>query len=104
MKQKVRLATRLLTGFLLSSLTTAFAQVDPIGRNLVELGYDHPISGQGPQAIYAYYYYNNPDFIGTNVALRLAIAPAYLDGELGFKQLISRYTDVGIGLYGAVWP
>ncbi len=79
------------------------AQVDPMRRNLIELGYDQSLIGRGPQAAYAYYYYNRPDFINTNVALRLAIAPAYLDSELGFKQLISPTTDVGVGISGGAF-
>ena len=79
------------------------AQIDPIHRNLLQLGYDQPLEGQGPQAVYAYYYYNHPDFFNTNTALRLAIAPAYVDGEVGFKRLLSRYTDVGLGFYGGMF-
>jgi hypothetical protein len=85
------------------SFMTAFhcaAQIDPEQRDLLELGYDQPLEGQGPQGEYAYFYYNNPDFFRTNVALRAAIAPVYLDSEIGFKQLISPYTDVGIGING----
>ncbi len=81
----------------------ALAQIDPIHRNLLQLGYDQPVEDQGPQAIYAYYYYNNPEIAGTNTALRLALAPLYVDGELGFRQLLSRSTDVGIGLYGGAF-
>jgi hypothetical protein len=76
------------------------AQIDPIHRSLLELGYDQPLAGHGPQGIYAYYYYNNPDIFSTNLDLRLAIAPAYMDGELGFKQLLSPTTDVGLGFHG----
>ncbi len=79
------------------------AQIDPEHRNLLELGYDQPITGKGPQGVYAYYYYNNPDLYNTNVDLRLAIAPAYVDGELGFKQLLSPTTDVGLGFYGGMF-
>ena len=79
------------------------AQIDPEHRNLLELGYDQPLAGQGPQGVYAYYYYNNPDFFKTNTALRLAIAPAYVDGEVGFKQLLSPTTDVGLGFYGGLF-
>jgi hypothetical protein len=79
------------------------AQIDPIHRNLIELGYDQPLVGQGPQGIYAYYYYNNPEFVKTNIVLRAAIAPVYLDSELGFKQLISPTTDVGIGVSGGAY-
>jgi hypothetical protein len=76
------------------------AQVDPEHRALLELGYDQPLEGQGPQGVYAYFYYNKPDLISTNVALRLAVAPVYFDGEIGFKHLISPNTDLGIGLNG----
>jgi hypothetical protein len=79
------------------------AQIDPEHRSLLELGYDQPLTGQGPQAVYAYYYYNNPDFFDTNTALRLAIAPAYVDGEVGFKHLLSPYTDVGLGFNGGLF-
>jgi hypothetical protein len=87
----------LLVGF------NCYAQIDPEHRNLLELGYDQPLEGQGPQGVYAYYYYNNPDFFNTNLDLRLAIAPAYVDGELGFKQLLSPTTDVGLGFNGGVF-
>ena len=79
------------------------AQIDPEHRSLLELGYDQPLAGQGPQGVYAYYYYNNPEFLKTNMALRLAIAPVYVDGELGFKQLLSPNTDVGLGFYGGMF-
>ena len=79
------------------------AQIDPYHRNLVQLGYDQPLRGNGPQGVYAFYYYNNPEMIGTNTAMRLAIAPAYADGELGFRQLISPTTDVGLGFYGGAF-
>ena len=92
-----------LTALLFSGPVALFAQLDPIARNLAELGYDQPITGQGPQALYAYYYYNNPEYIRPNLTLRLAVAPAYLYGELGFKQLISPHTDVGLGFYGGAF-
>ena len=76
------------------------AQVDPEHRALLELGYDQPLEGQGPQAVYTYFYYNKPDLIGTNTALRLALAPVYLNSELGFRQLLSPYTDFGVGIEG----
>jgi hypothetical protein len=70
---------------------------------LIELGYDQPLKGQGPEAAYGYYYYSNPEFHGTNIALRLAIAPVYADGELGFRGLISPTTDFGIGFDGGLY-
>src|SRR5450432_3127966 len=79
------------------------AQIAPMHRSLLELGYDEPLKGQGPQAVYAYYYYNNPDFFNTNTALRLALAPAYVDGEVGFKHLLSPTTDVGLGFNGGMF-
>ena len=85
---------------LLGSALAVWAQIDPYPRNLLQLGYDYSLSGQGPQSLYAYYYYNNPALMNTNTALRLAVAPVYLDGELGFRQLLSPYTDVGLGFSG----
>lgn len=79
------------------------AQIDPVDRNLIELGYDQFLAARGPQAIYAYYYFNRPDFFGPDVALRVAVAPAYLDSEMGFKHLLSPYTDVGIGISGGAF-
>ena len=79
------------------------AQVDPEHRNLLELGYDEPLAGQGPQGVYAYYYYNQPDVLSTNVDLRLAIAPVYLDGELGLKRWFSPNTDIGFGFSGGAF-
>jgi hypothetical protein len=94
------------SGLMVAGLLTGFncqAQIDPEHRSLLELGYDQPLTGNGPQGIYAYYYYNNPDFLNTNTALRLAVAPAYVDGEIGFKQLLSPTTDVGLGFNGGMF-
>jgi hypothetical protein len=78
----------------------AGAQIDPIPRNLVELGYDQPLVGHGPQSEYAYYYYNRPDYFGENVALRAALAPAYLDSEIGFKHVLTPNLSAGLGISG----
>ncbi|MCC6233569.1 MAG: hypothetical protein IT580_13045 [Verrucomicrobiales bacterium] len=83
--------------------TIAKAQVDPYHRSMLQMGYDQPINGRGPRGVYAYYYYNKPDLIGTNVALRVALAPAYVDGELGLRELISPHTDLGLGFYGGAY-
>ncbi len=88
---------------LLLTANSGRAQVDPMDRNLVELGYDQALAGHGPQAIYAYYYFNRPDYFGPDVALRMAVAPAYLDSEIGFKHLLSPNTDVGIGVSGGAF-
>lgn len=87
-------------GFAICAKLPASAQIDPYARNLLQLGYDQPLAGRGPQAAYAYYYYNDPSFLNTNMALRLAVAPVYFDGELGFRELLSPYTDVGLALSG----
>lgn len=89
-------------GLVLGGASLAPAQIDPFPRSLLELGYDQTLSGQGPQSLYAYYYYNNPEFVRTNVALRLAVAPVYLYGEIGFRDVLPR-TSVGIGLSGGVF-
>jgi hypothetical protein len=79
------------------------AQLDPFPRNLLQLGYDLPIEGQGPQALYAYYYYSDPDFLNSNTTFRMAAAPVYLDSEFGLRNLLSPTTDLGIGLAGGVF-
>lgn len=78
----------------------AWAQLDPERRELVQIGYNQPLEGRGPIAGYAYYYDNQPDFRGTNISLRVAIAPVYLDSELGFKRLLGPSTDLAVGLSG----
>jgi hypothetical protein len=79
----------------------ATAQIDPVERDLIQFGYNQPTEGQQPISGYAYYYHNDPDFLEhTNLALRLAVAPTYLDSELGFKHLLGPNTDLGIGLAG----
>jgi hypothetical protein len=88
---------------LLAATQPCFGQLDPMFRNQIQLGYDQPLSGKGPQAAYAYYYYNDPEFIGTNLVLRAAVAPAYIDSELGFRSLLSPNTDLGIGVVGGLF-
>jgi hypothetical protein len=89
-------------GLLLTGINCP-AQIDPTDRHLLEVGYDQALAGHGPQAIYAYYYFNSPEFFGPDVALRVAVAPAYLDSEIGFKHLLSPSTDVGIGVSGGIY-
>ena len=75
MRNLCKLRPGLFAGLLLLGAGTGLAQIDPFHRNLLELGYDQPLVGHGPQGIYAYYYYNNPEICGTNTALRAALAP-----------------------------
>jgi hypothetical protein len=80
--------------------TQAHAQIDPEKRKLVQVGYNLPFEGHGPVAAYAYLYWNEPDFPRTNQTLRLAVAPIYVDGELGFRHLLGENTDFAVGLAG----
>lgn len=86
--------------FLLLLPRAAHAQIDPYSRNLLQVGYNQPLEGKAPFAAYAFYYHNNPGFLRTNLTLRAAIAPVYLDSELGFRHLLGPHTDLGVGLAG----
>ncbi len=81
----------------------AFAQLDPYQRSLLQLGYNQAIIGKAPLSGYAFYYYNNPSFINSNLVLRIAIAPTYLDAELGIKNVLGTNTDIRIGQAGGPW-
>src|SRR5260221_9586636 len=78
----------------------ANAQIDPERRRLLQVGYNQALEGRGPIAGYGFYYYNEPNFHQTNLTLRAAIAPVYLDAELGFNHLLGPNTDFAIGLAG----
>jgi hypothetical protein len=76
------------------------AQIDPVKRRLFQVGYNAALSGHAPLSGYAFYYRNDPHFVRTNLTLRLAIAPVYLDSELGISHALTEFTDLGIGLAG----
>src|SRR4029077_9563929 len=78
----------------------ALAQIDPVRRDLIQFGYNQPTEGREPLSGYAYYYHNDPNFMRTNLTLRLAVAPTYLDSELGFSHALGPETDLAIGLAG----
>ncbi len=78
----------------------ASAQIDPVPRELIQLGYNAPLEGHPPLSGYAFYYRNQPDFLRTNLTLRLAIAPTYVDSELGLRGALGERTDLGLGLAG----
>ena len=78
----------------------ASAQIDPVKRDLIQLGYNAAFEGHAPLAGYAFFYHNQPDFLGTNLTLRLAVAPVYLDSELGFVNGLGPHTDFAIGVAG----
>lgn len=87
-------------GLLVVLALRAEAQVDPYARDLIQMGYQQPFEGRSPLGAYAFYYHNQPNFLATNLTLRLAVAPVYLDSELGFTGLFGPNTDLGIGLAG----
>jgi hypothetical protein len=85
----------------LSGLLQLEAQIDPVSRELIQLGYNQPLQGRSPISGYLFYYRNSPQLLGhSNVTLRLAVAPVYLDSELGLAGALGRNTDLGIGLSG----
>jgi hypothetical protein len=90
----------LLSGLALVLPLAAWAQIDPVKRGLIQFGYNQPLEGREPLAGYVYYYHNQPDFLRTNLTLRLAVAPTYLDSELGFGQALGPNTDFGLGVAG----
>jgi hypothetical protein len=78
----------------------ASAQIDPVRRDLIQVGYNAAFEGHAPLAGYAFFYHNQPGFLETNLTLRLAVAPVYLDSELGFVGGLGPNTDFGIGVAG----
>ena len=78
----------------------ASAQIDPAPRDLLQFGYNQAFEGHAPVAGYAYYYHNQPDFLRTNLTLRLAVAPVYLDSNLGFVNGLGPNTDFALGVAG----
>lgn len=76
------------------------AQIDPVRRDLIQFGYNQALEGHSPFAGYAYYYHNQPDFLRTNITLRVALAPVFLDSELGFVNGLGPHTDFAVGLAG----
>ncbi len=78
----------------------AWGQIDPQLRELLQVGFTQPVQGASPVAAYGYYYLNEPNFFHTNVTLRLALAPVYLDSEVGLVGLLGPHTDLGLGLAG----
>ena len=78
----------------------ARGQVDPESRELVQFGFMQSLQGASPVAAYGYYYLNEPNFYHTNLTLRLALAPVYMDSEAGFVGLLGPHTDLGIGVAG----
>src|SRR5271155_4174471 len=97
MEKQRGLLLAMAVSFLASS---ALGQVDPALRELAQFGFTQSLKGASPVAAYGYYYLNEPNFLHTNVTLRLALAPVYMDSELGLVGLLGPHTDLGIGLAG----
>jgi hypothetical protein len=96
----VKKTGRILFGLAFFIPTLASAQIDPVQRDLIQFGYNQALEGHTPFAGYAFYYHNQPDFLRTNLTLRLAVAPVYVDSELGFVHGLGPNTDFAIGLAG----
>jgi hypothetical protein len=80
------------------------AQIDPVKRDLIQIGYNGAFEGHQPFSGYAFYYHNQPDFLNkTNLTMRLAIAPTYMDNELGIANALGPNTDIGIGIAGGAF-
>jgi hypothetical protein len=94
---------RWLSGLALLTLTSvAQAQIDPAPRQILHVGANSSLHDQGPLGAYLFYYWNMPN-ITTNVFLRLAIAPVFVDSETGFKSLIAKDTDLAVGAFGGLY-
>lgn len=78
----------------------ASGQIDPVQRRVFQSGYTQSMHEHGPLEAYGFYYHNTPDFYRSNVTLRLAVAPVYLDSQLGLRQILSENTDLGLGVAG----
>jgi hypothetical protein len=84
----------------LLAAASARAQMDPVRRDLVQIGYSQPTEGAAPVAAYGYYYLNRPEWLRPNLTLRLVVTAPYVDGELGIRGVFGPRTDLGIGLSG----
>jgi hypothetical protein len=96
----VRVFPKILLRLILLLPAVASAQIDPAPRDLLQFGYNQAFSGHAPLAAYAFYYHNQPDFLRTNLTLRLAVAPVYVDSDFGFVNGLGPNTDFALGLAG----
>ncbi len=69
-------------------------------RSLLQVGYNAALEGHSPLSAYAFYYWNEPGLWRTNLTMRLAVAPTYLDSELGIAHALGEHTDLGVGVAG----
>ncbi|MBL9139270.1 MAG: hypothetical protein JNK85_25605 [Verrucomicrobiales bacterium] len=87
-----------LTSVLLAAAT--HGQIDPVNRQLLHFGYNQPIEGRSPISIYAFYLHNQTNFVRPDWTLRAAIAPVWLDAQLGLRSILGDDTDLGILIAG----
>ncbi len=78
----------------------AIAQIDPVPRRLLHAGYNQPLEGKSPLSLYAFYLHNQTNFLRPDWTLRAAVAPVWLESELGWLRLLGPQTDVGIIVAG----
>ena len=76
------------------------AQIDGTRRFQLESGYEQGLGQPGPVSPYLFAYLNRPGVFRSSDTLRLALAPVYLDSELGIKNAFGAFSDAGIGLSG----
>jgi hypothetical protein len=103
MTKRIRPALLLLCAVTALPASTALAQIDPDPRQILHAGVNAPLKGSGPLGAYLFYYWNMPNVPSTNEVLRLAIAPTYLDSELGFQGLLGEHTDLAVGAFGGAF-
>lgn len=82
------------------AVVPAAAQIDPTRRYQLEGGYEQGFLQPGPVAPYFYAYLNEPNVLDSSATLRMAIAPVYLDSELGIRNAFGPYADASIGFSG----
>ena len=82
---------------------TAPGQIDPVKRELIPVRLQRGAGGT-PAALRLRLLLLEPArFLRTNLTLRLAVAPTYLDSELGIRHALSENTDLGIGMAGGAF-
>jgi hypothetical protein len=87
-----------LCALLLLWAAPARAQIDPTKRRLIHAGFDRAWEGPAPAGAYIFYYINQPRFVRDDLTLRLALAPVYMDSELGVGG--DQENGVAVGLAG----
>ena len=69
----------------------AQAQIDPVPRQLLQLGVNSLLHDRGLMGASAIYYWVMPNVWVANQVLRFASAPVYVDGDYGFQGLLGSW-------------